>query len=194
MLTNVLPPSGPSPPLIVERPPRALGALRRLGLPLLLIGWLAAPFADAATTTERLPGFQGIPWGSTLSERAQLEIVDRDGRVDIYEFREGPPRFARETVESVKLYTIDGRFARVMIRYRTERTHRRLKQALVSQHGDIRRHRGSMVRGLNQEYSWRLEDTEINLSYRGLGERGLLVIQSRILAPRFLELLSDHTH
>ena len=49
-----------------------------------------------------------------------------------------------------------------------------------------------MIRGLNQEYSWRLEDTEISLSYRELGERGLLTIQSRILAPRFLELLSDH--
>jgi len=51
-----------------------------------------------------------------------------------------------------------------------------------------------MIRGLNQEYSWRLDETEISLSYRGLGERGFLMIQSRVLAPRFLELLSDHTH
>ncbi len=81
-----------------------------------------------------------------------------------------------------------------MIRYRNEDTHNRIKQALESEFGKIRHNRGSMIRGLNQEYSWRLEETEISLSYRGLGERGLLMIQSRILAPRFLELLSEHTH
>ncbi len=159
-----------------------------------LISWLPSPLIAANTTTEHIPGFQGIPWGSPLSERTQLVLVDPDDRVDIYEYRQGPSRFAQEPVESIKLYAIDNRFARVMIRYRNEATHNNIKRALVSQFGDISHHPGAMVRGLNQEYSWRLEETEINLSYRGLGERGLLVIQSRILAPRFLELLSDHTH
>ncbi len=166
----------------------------RLGLSMLLLAiWLPVP-PVTATMTDPLQGFQGIPWGSPLSERTQLALVDLDGRVKIYEYREDPPRFAKEPVEAIKLYTIDGQFARVMIRYRNEKTHNRLKQVLVSQFGDIRHSPGSMVRGLNQEYSWRLEETEINMSYRGLGERGLLVIQSRILAPRFLELLSEHTH
>ena len=109
----------------------------------------------------------------------------------MYEYKEGPPHFAQEPVDFIRLYTIDGEFARVMIRYRGEDTHTRLKHTLESQFGKIQRPPGSMIRGLNQEYSWRLEETEINLSYRGLGERGLLFIQSRILAPRFMELLSD---
>ncbi|MDD9859354.1 MAG: hypothetical protein OXU40_02770 [Nitrospira sp.] len=159
-----------------------------------LVSWLPSPLVAANTTTDHIPGFQGIPWGSPLSARPQLVLVDPDDRVDIYEYRKSPPRFAQEPVESIKLYAIDDQFARVMIRYRNEATHNHIKQALVSQFGEIRHHPGAMVRGLNQEYSWRLEETEINLSYRGLGERGLLVIQSRILAPRFLELLSDHTH
>ncbi len=166
----------------------------RLGLSMfLLLSWLPAPLI-IASTTEQLTGFQGIAWGSPLSERAQLALVDPDDRVSIYEYRDGPPSFAHEPVESIKLYAIDDQFARVMIHYRHEATHNHIKQALVSQFGDIRRKPGSMVRGLNQEYSWRLEETEIHLSYRGLGERGLIVIQSRILAPRFLELLSNHTH
>ena len=173
---------------------RAIPAPWHLGLHIvLLVSWLPVLLVSA-TTTERLPGFQGIPWGSPLSELTQLTLVDLDGRVKTYAYREHPPLFAQKPVESIKLYTIDGRFARVMIRYRNEKTHSRLKQILESQFGEIRRRPGSMVRGLNQEYSWRLEETEINLSYRGLGERGLIVIQSRILAPRFLELLSDHTH
>ena len=167
--------------------------LRRVSyaVPFLLF-WLPG-FLIAATPVSQ-PGFQGIPWGSALAELSQLVLVEPDERVDIYEYKEGPPRFANEPVDYIKLYAIDNQFARVMIRYRNEDTHNRIKQALESKYGKIQHNRGAMIRGLNQEYSWRLEETEINLSYRGLGERGLLMIQSRVLAPRFLDLLSDHTH
>ncbi len=165
--------------------------LRRMLAPVSLL-WL--PGLLIAATSAPQPGFQGIPWGSALAELPQLVLVEPDERVDIYAYRKGPPRFANEPVDFIKLYAIDKQFARVMIRYRSEATHNRIKQTLESEFGEIRHNRGSMIRGLNQEYSWRLEETEISLSYRGLGERGLLMIQSRILAPRFLDLLSDHTH
>ena len=156
--------------------------------------WLPALLLAAKPAAVPAPGFQGIPWGSTLAELPQLVLVEPDGRVDIYGYKEVPPRFANGPVEAIKLYAIDSQFARVMIRYRTEETHNRIKQALESAYGKLQHNRGSMIRGLNQEYSWRLEETEISLSYRELGERGLLMIQSRILAPRFLDLLSEHTH
>ncbi|MYH01865.1 MAG: hypothetical protein F4142_04645 [Nitrospira sp. SB0675_bin_23] len=156
--------------------------------------WLPALLLAAKPATVPAPGFQGIPWGSTLAELPQLVLVEPDGRVDIYGYKKGPPNFANGQVEAIKLYSIDSQFARVMIRYRTEETHNRIKQALESTYGKLQHNRGSMIRGLNQEYSWRLEETEISLSYRELGERGLLMIQSRVLAPRFLDLLSDHTH
>jgi len=158
----------------------------------LLIFFLWLPELLLAATPAPPPGFQGIPWGSTLAELSQFVLVEPDGRVDMYQYQEGPPKFANEPVDFIKLYTIDAQFARVMIRYRNEDTHNRIKQALESEFGKIQHSPGSMIRGLNQEYSWRLDETEISLSYRELGERGLLTIQSRILAPRFLELLSDH--
>jgi len=161
---------------------------------LFLVLFLWLPALLIAATPASQPGFQGIPWGSALAEFSQLVLVEPDDRVDIYQYKEGPPRFANGPVDFIKLYAIDDQFARVMIRYRNEDTHNRIKQALESEFGKVRHNRGSMIRGLNQEYSWRLEETEISLSYRGLGERGLLMIQSRILAPRFLELLSEHTH
>lgn len=154
--------------------------------------WLPELLLAANPTPTPPPGFQGIPWGSTLAELSQFVLVEPDGRVDIYEYKEGPPRFANGPVEAIKLYAIDAQLARVMIRYHNEETHDRIKQALESDFGKIQHTPGSMIRGLNQEYSWRLDETEISLSYRELGERGLLVIQSRILAPRFLELMSEH--
>ena len=171
--------------------PRRLSCLIPL---LILFLWLPEPFLAANTTPAPPPGFQGIPWGSDLAKLSQFVLIEPDERVDIYEYKEGPPNFANGTVDYIKLYTIDDQFARVMIRYQSEATHNRIKQALESKFGKIQHNRGSMIRGLNQEYSWRLEETEINLSYRGLGERGLLMIQSRVFAPRFLDLLSDHTH
>jgi len=85
----------------------------------------------AANTTTPTPpaGFQGIPWGSALAELSQLVLVEPDGRVDIYQYKETPPHFANERVESIKLYAIDTQFTRVMIRYRNEATHNRIKQA-----------------------------------------------------------------
>lgn len=162
---------------------------------LLLVVFVRIPgLVNADDPSAQSPGFQGIAWGSALADVSQLVPVERSGRVNVYQYKERPPHFAQETVDAVKLYAIDGKFARVMIRYRGEATHTRLKQVLESRYGKNQHRPGSMIRGLNQEYSWRQEETEINLSYRGLGERGLIFIQSRILAPRFLELMSDHTH
>ena len=174
---------------------RILHSQWRLGLLLLvLFVWVPGLVVKADDPSAQSPGFQGIAWGSALADVSQLVLVERDGRVNVYEYKERPPHFAQETVDAVKLYAIDDKFTRVMIRYRGEATHTRLKHVLESRHGKIQHRPGSMIRGLNQEYSWRQEETEINLSYRRLGERGLIFIQSSILAPRFLELMSDHTH
>ena len=160
---------------------------------LVLFVWIPG-LVNADDPSAPSPGFQGISWGSALADVSQLVQVERNGRVNVYEYKERPPHFAQEAVDAVKLYAIDGKFARVMIRYRGEATHTRLKHVLESRYGKNQHRPGSMIRGLNQEYSWRQEETEVNLSYRGLGERGLIFIQSSILAPRFLELMSDHTH
>lgn len=160
---------------------------------LVLFVWIPG-LVNADDPSAPSPGFQGISWGSALADVSQLVPVERNGRVNVYEYKERPPHFAQEAVDAVKLYAIDGKFARVMIRYRGEATHTRLKHVLESRYGKNQHRPGSMIRGLNQEYSWRQEETEVNLSYRGLGERGLIFIQSSILAPRFLELMSDHTH
>lgn len=173
---------------------RILHSQWRLGLLVLVLFVWIPGLVKADDPSAQSPGFQGISWGSALADVSQLVLIERNGRVNVYEYKERPPHFAQETVDAVKLYAIDGKFARVMIRYRGEATHTRLKHVLESRYGKNQHRPGSMIRGLNQEYSWRQEETEINLSYRGLGERGLIFIQSSILAPRFLELMSDHTH
>ena len=48
-----------------------------------------------------------------------------------------------------------------------------------------------MARGLNQQYNWRGSDTEINLTYQAGTERGYIFIDSRTLAPRFNDYITD---
>ena len=139
-------------------------------------------------------GFKGIKWGTALHTLNHLTLVDPDDRIQEYQFKEDSLQFADTKVETLRLLTIDGKFARVMIRYHGENTHQTIIKYLSAQYGKIQRQRGSMVRGLNQENTWRGNDTEINLNYRGHGEQGFILIQSRILAPKFMEMVSEHSH
>ncbi len=139
-------------------------------------------------------GFEGIEWGSSLASQPGLELVEPDDRISTFQFRNTPPRFANIAVESIKLLSIDGQFAKVMIRYQGSQIHKQIMEHLETQFGGLTLMPGSMMRGLNQGYLWRGSNTEINLNYRGLGERGFVTFQSRILAPRFLDNLSEHSH
>ncbi|MDA0739752.1 MAG: hypothetical protein O2999_14625 [Nitrospirae bacterium] len=139
-------------------------------------------------------GFEGLKWGVPLHTLGHLALVDPDGRIQTYQFKENSLRFADTTVETFRLLSIDHKFARVMIRYHGESTHHAIMKYLTSQYGPVIRRPGSMVRGLNQENTWRGTATEANLNYREHGERGFLMIQSQVLAPRFLDLTSSHSH
>lgn len=138
-------------------------------------------------------GFAGIQWETSLAFRPNLILVEPDGRISTFQFQDTPPPFSDITVESLKLLSIDGQFARVMIRYKGSLIHAKILEYLETQFGEIQLMPGSMMRGLSQGYLWRGAHTEINLNYRGLGERGFVMFQSRILAPRFLDSLSEHS-
>ncbi|MEC9005502.1 MAG: hypothetical protein VX564_01070 [Nitrospirota bacterium] len=123
-----------------------------------------------------------------------LSLIDLDGRIQAYQFANNSFQFANTTVESLRLLSIDGKFARVMVRYHGKETHQAIIQYLTNKYGKAKRRPGSMLRGLVQENTWRGSETEASLNYREHGARGFIMIQSRILAPKFLDLISDHSH
>ncbi len=147
--------------------------------------------AMAVTMTDDPDGFRGIQWGANLSTIDGLELQNTWQHLKEYTFTSTPPHLGSAPVDLVKLTTIEDKFARVHIRYQGERTHKRILSYLQSTFGTIERIPGSMVRGLNQQFSWRGPHTEINLTYQGMGQRGFIYIESRELAPRFTDLLPD---
>jgi hypothetical protein len=173
-----------------ERP----GSLSKLGtlVPVLFSVLLELePMAWAGNMVQDPRGFQNIPWGAVLADRPELVLTDAGERITGYDFKNGPPPLGEAGVDSVRLSAIEGRFARAAVHYKGKKTHELVMAYLESQFGPIDRAPGGMMRGLNQQYNWRGAETEINLIYQSFGERGVVFFESRVLAPRFNDSLSE---
>jgi len=62
---------------------------------------------------------------------------------------------------------------------------------MEQRYGPLQRIPGQMMRGLNQQYTWRGTESEINLTYHASTERGFIFLESRTLAPRFNDQIGD---
>lgn len=136
-------------------------------------------------------GFQDITWGTPLTARQDLETMRPGTHVVEYRRKTDPLAFAGAEMTSILYVSIDDQFARVTIRYQGEPVHKRVLHFLETQFGSLQRVPGQMTRGLNQQYNWRGSDTEINLTYQAGTERGYIFIDSRTLAPRFNDDITD---
>lgn len=176
--------------MMTQPPLRPSRTIVLLGTLLVLFHTLV-PLALAITMTEDPDGFRGITWGANLSSVKGLELKSTWEHLKEYAYASDRPHLGTAPVEVVKLTTIEDKFARVHIRYQGEKTHKRILSYLQQTFGTIERIPGSMVRGLNQQFSWRGPHTDINLTYQGMGQRGFVYIESRELAPRFTDLLPN---
>lgn len=149
---------------------------------------LSAPApAEAVGMLDDPKGHQGIPWGAPLAERQDLKEVSAGDRIREYERADGAATLGEIPVASLRFSTIQGKFARVTIRYRGGQTHRQILAYLQGQFGPLDLTPGQLAGGEEQQLTWRGPDTEVTLLYQRMGERGLLFIESRILAPAFIE-------
>ena len=157
-----------------------------------LLLYMSCPFLAHAVPMVNDPnGFQGLPWGAALTTRPDLEVARAGSHVNEYQLRDSQPLFAGVPVESLHFLSVDEQFARVTIRYQGDDRHKQILTHLEQQFGSLERVPGQMMRGLNQQYNWRGTDTEINLTYHANTERGFVFIESRTLAPRFNDHITD---
>lgn len=136
-------------------------------------------------------GFHDISWGTALSSRQDLETVRSSQHIVEYLHKERPSFFAGAEMTSIFYVSLDDQFARVVIRYEGEQVHKQVLSHLEDRFGQLDRIPGQMARGLTQQYNWRGTDTEINLTYQASTERGYIFIDSRTLAPRFNDDITD---
>lgn len=164
--------------------------MQRLGCVFALLFLTPGP-VFAITMANDPHGYQDLSWGIPLTDMPELTVTRENTHTIDYEFRDRPPAYADIPVESVHLSTVDAQFARVTIRYRGAQSHKQVLQYLERTYGAIERLPGQMMRGLNQQYTWRGTETEITLTYEANRDRGFVFIESRNLAPRFQDRMSD---
>jgi len=159
--------------------------------------WLFVLLLSAITPAWAVPmendpkGFHDIPWGAPLKGREDMQPLQSGPHVNEYRLTNEPPTFAGAEMSTIAYVSVDDQFARVVLRYQGERTHKQVLRYLEAQFGPLERIPGQMARGLNQQYNWRGPETEINLTYQANTERGFIFIDSRTLAPRFNDHLTD---
>src|SRR6476659_1373508 len=107
-----------------------------------------------------LPLLCGIPYAAAGT--MVNDPMDSGDRIKRYERKDTAPALGDFTVDALHFFTIDGKFARVSVRYHSKSVHDQVLKYLQAQFGPIDRTPGQMARGLNQQFNWRGEDTEIN--------------------------------
>jgi hypothetical protein len=138
-------------------------------------------------------GFEGIPWGATFTESDQFVKVEDAGRVQTFELTSTPRTLGSATVESMKFNTIDGKFARVMVRYTGKETHDRLLQYLQQQFGPIDQTPGQMAGGAVRFFNWQGPDSAIILRYDLRTSQGVIFFESEAFRVKLNEGNSPST-
>ncbi len=150
--------------------------------------------ARAAPMANDPKGFQGVPWGAVFKESADFVLAESSGRIKGYEFKQGPPALGEAQIESMRLLTIDEKFARVVVRYQGKATHERVIAFLEAAYGPLDRTPGQLSVGARVVHNWRGSDSDINLTFDAGRERGVIFFESRPLAPVFQDAVSDTTN
>jgi len=113
--------------------------------------------------------------------------------VQTFELTSTPRTLGPATVESMKFNTIDGKFARVMVRYTGKETHDRLLQYLQQQFGPIDQTPGQMAGGAVRFFNWQGPDSAIILRYDLRTSQGVIFFESEAFRVKLNEGNSPST-
>lgn len=132
-------------------------------------------------------GFEGIPWGAAFSETDTFTKIEDTGRAQTYELKTGAPSLGPAKVDSMRFLTVDGKFARVTVRYQGKATHDQILTYLQSRYGSLDRTPGQFTGGSVKFYSWTGFESDINLRYEIATDRGIIFFESQELRLKITE-------
>ena len=142
---------------------------------------LAVPIKDDPN------GFEGIPWGAALSETDGFGKVEEAGSLNTYEIKNGPSMLGPVKVESTRFMTIDGKFARVTVRYEGKAAHDQILVFLQNRYGPLDYTPGQFSVGPVKFYAWQGFETEVTMRYETRTDRGIIFFESQTLRGKLSE-------
>lgn len=132
-------------------------------------------------------GFDGIPWGATLSDKDRFVNVEDTGRFQTYERKDHSPILGTTPVDSMRFTAFQYKFGRVTVRYSGKDTHDAILAYLQSQYGPLDRTPGQIAVGPVKVYAWHGFQTEVTLRFESSLDRGIIFIESATLRERWGE-------
>lgn len=157
----------------------------------ILLSLVSSQALLAGPMTRDPKGYLGFAWGASLAGHPNFVLADNGTVIKGYDIKDQPPTFGNQPVDLLRFIELNGRFARLTVRYHGKDTHTRVMDYLQREYGPIDRTPGAITRGAGQQFNWRGTETEINVTYDATRERGFVFIDSAILAPRFNDLITD---
>ena len=138
----------------------------------------------AVPMTNDPQGFHDIPWGTSLSSRQDLELMQADPHITEYLRKAEQPSFGGMEMTSVLYVSIDDQFARVTVRYQGKETHDQLLSFLQGRYGPLDRTPGQFAGGAVKLFAWQGEETAVSLRYETRTDRGIIFFENPSLASR----------
>lgn len=148
---------------------------------------LVVPSVSAVNMVNDPKGFQGIPWGTALANLPDVTLVESAARIKQFDLKQSPPRLGDIAVESLRLVSIDAKFARVVVRYQGLATHQSVLKYLQAQFGPLDLTPGQSARGVLQQFTWSGPESDVNLTYDVQRGRGFIFIENRTLVQKLEE-------
>ena len=152
--------------------------------------WLPVAAALAVPMHNDSNGFEGIPWGAAFSESGTFVKVEDSGRVQTYELNGTAPTLGPAPVDSMRFSTIDGQFARVIVRYSGKEAHDRILGFLQQRFGPLDRTPGQVAGGVVKFFDWQGADSDIILRYDVRTSQGIIFFESQAFRAKFTESTS----
>lgn len=147
----------------------------------------AATPALAVPMIEDPRGFDGIPWGTLLSDIKQFVSIEEAGRLQTYEQAGQPPSLGSTPVDSIRFTTFEKKFGRATVRYSGKDTHEKILTYLQATYGPLDRTPGQIAVGPVKVYAWHGFDTEVTLRFEAGSDRGIIFIESLTLPEKLVD-------
>lgn len=156
--------------------------------------WLLPVALALAVPMQNDPnGFEGIPWGASFSESDTFVKVEDTGRIQSYELKTTNRTLGPAAVDSMKFITVDGKFARVMVRYSGKEAHDRILSYLQERFGPLDQTPGQVAAGAVKFHNWQGDESEIILRYDLRTSQGVIFFESEAFRAKFNEGNSPST-
>jgi len=93
-------------------------------------------------------GFEGVPWGASFNNSEIFVKVEDAGWIETYGTKTQPPSLGPVAVDHIRFMTVEGKLARVTVRYHGKGTHNRILPYLQEQSGPLDHRPGQIAAGI----------------------------------------------